>query len=170
MRRCRRKHWPWHPTASPGQFGTYFRSSCKRKFSIDTGAQHGFQLRARVIHIRISSSRAGHRAAAVLHLLTNFSQPWLQSWLASLMETQHGLLVVQGSISMACWSSQPSVPQHTHLRAHIRLALRYSFCSAFFAALRNSFCSAVSLRRALDHARRLFRRRAARALLDSQYP
>ncbi len=121
MRRCRRKHWPWHPTASPGQFGTYFRSSCKRKFSIDTGAQHGFQLRARVIHIRISSSRAGHRAAAVLHLLTNFSQPWLQSWLASLMETQHGLLVVQGSISMACWSSQPSVPQHTHLRAHIRL-------------------------------------------------
>ena len=30
-----------------------------------------------------------------------------------LMESQHGLLVVQGSISMACWSSQPSVPQHT---------------------------------------------------------
>ena len=25
-------------------------------------------------------------------------------------EYQHGLLVVQGSISMACWSSQPSVP------------------------------------------------------------
>ena len=38
------------------------------------------------------------------------------------IESQHGLLVVQGSISMACWSSQPSVPQHTHLRAHIRLA------------------------------------------------
>ena len=36
-------------------------------------------------------------------------------------EYQHGLLVVQGSISMACWSSQPSVPQHTHLRAHICL-------------------------------------------------
>ena len=29
-------------------------------------------------------------------------------------EYQHGLLVVQGSISMACWSSQPSVPQYTH--------------------------------------------------------
>ena len=38
----------------------------KRKLSIDTGAQHGFQLRARVIHIRISSSRAGHRTAAIL--------------------------------------------------------------------------------------------------------
>ena len=38
-------------------------------------------------------------------------------------EYQHGLLVVQGSISMACWSSQPSVPQHTHLQADICLAL-----------------------------------------------
>ena len=27
--------------------------------------------------------------------------------------TYHGLLVVQGSISIAYWSSQPSVPQHT---------------------------------------------------------
>ena len=47
-----------------------------------------------------------------------------------LWESQHGLLVVQGSISMACWSSQPSVPQHTHLRAHIRLAfLPFSTCN-----------------------------------------
>ena len=27
--------------------------------------------------------------------------------------TYHSLLVVQGSISIAYWSSQPSVPQHT---------------------------------------------------------
>ena len=44
----------------------------KRKLSIDTGASAlneenliEFQHRARVIHIRISSSRAGHRTAAV---------------------------------------------------------------------------------------------------------
>ena len=46
-------------------------------------------------------------------------------------------------------------------------ALRQRLPRTRSAALRNSFCSAVSLRRALDHARRLFRRRAARALLDS---
>jgi len=55
----------------------------------------------------------------------------LLAYQVSLMESQHGLgikvaasslvslLVVPAGIKLVCWSSQPSVPQHTHFRAHI---------------------------------------------------